>query len=60
MDNKSDEQFIIMRSEIEVNNIYMKDNKQEYNEEMMNITEYFKSMLVSSIKLITDQINTLK
>ena len=34
----------------------MKSNKQESDEKMMNITEYFKEMLVS----ITDKINTLK
>ena len=45
MDNKSDEQFIIMQATIEANNQDMKSNKQDSDEKTMNITEKFKAML---------------
>ena len=49
MENKSGEQFIIMQSAIE-------PRKQEYDEKMMKLTEYFKEILAA----ITDQIKTSK
>ena len=56
MDNKSDEQFIIMQAIIEANKQEMKSNKKDPNEKIMKLTEDFKEILAS----ITDQINTLK
>ena len=38
----------------------MESNKQDYDEKMMKLTEYFKAMLASSITSITDHINTFK
>ena len=56
MDNKSDENFIIIQAAIESNKQDMKSNKQYSDEKMMNLTEDFKAMLAE----ITYQINTLK
>ena len=42
MDNKSNEQFIIMKSAIESNKQDMKYDKQDYYEKMMNLIEDFK------------------
>ena len=59
MDNKSDEQFIVMQATIESNKQDMKYNKQEYDDKKMKFTEDFKAMLASSITSIKYQINTL-
>ena len=56
MDNKSDEQFIIIQSVIESNKHYMKSNKEDSDDKMMNIVEDLKVMLTE----ITEQIKTLK
>ena len=56
MDNNSDEYFIIMQAAIEANNQTMKSNKQDSDEKMINLAEYFKAILAS----IADQINTFK
>ena len=37
MDKKVDDQFIITQSPIESNKKYMRSNKQEYDEKMMNL-----------------------
>ena len=55
-DNKSDEQFIIMKSAIEFNKQEMKSNRQDSDNKMMKLTKYVKVMLAE----ITDHINTLK
>ena len=60
MDNKSDEQFIIMQAAIESNKQDMKPNKQDYEEKIMKLTEDFKEMLASSMTSISDQINYFK
>ena len=60
MDNKYDEQFIIMQAKIETNKQYMKTNKQDSDEKMMKLTEYFKAMLTSTIVSMMDHINMLK
>ena len=39
MDNKSDEQFIIMKAAIEDNKQEMKSNKQDYDEKMAILSE---------------------
>ena len=44
MDNSSDEQIIIMQAKIETNKQDLKANKQDSDEKMMNLTEYFKAM----------------
>ena len=56
MNNKSDEQFIISKSEFEANNQEMKANKQDSDEKITKPTEDFKAILAE----ITYQINTLK
>ena len=56
MNNISDEQLIIMQASIESNKQDIISNKQYSDEKMMNLKEYFKSMLTS----ITYQINTFK
>ena len=56
MDNKYDEQFIIMKSAIEFNKQEMKSNRQDSDNKMMKLTKYVKVMLAE----ITDHINTLK
>ena len=38
IDNKSDEQFIIMQAAIESNKQDMKPNKQDYEEKIMKLT----------------------
>ena len=53
MENKYGEQFIIT---IEAKNQQMKSNKQDSDEKIMKLTEYFKTILAE----LTDQINTLK
>ena len=50
MDNKSYEQFIIMQATIEA-------NKQDFDDKMAKLTEYFKAMIASTITSMTDQIN---
>ena len=60
MDNKSDEQFIIMQATIETNKQDMRSNKQESDKKMMNTTEDFKSMLTSTITSMMDRINMSK
>ena len=60
MDNSSDEQIIIMKAKIETNKQDLKANKQDSDEKMMNLTEYFKVMLTSTITSLMDQINILK
>ena len=60
MYNKSDEQFIIMKSANEANKQEMKSKNKDPEQKMMKLTEYFKSMLASSITSITNQINNLK
>ena len=60
MDNKSDEQFIIMQAAIEANKQQMKNNKQDSDEKMMKLTEDFKAVIASSITSITYHINYLK
>ena len=45
MDNRSDEQFIIMKNTIEANKQKTKSNKQDSDEKIMKLTEYFKAML---------------
>ena len=42
MDNKTDEQFIIMQATIEENKQDMKSNEQDYDKKRMNLTEDFK------------------
>ena len=56
MDNKYDEQFIIMKAVIESNNQGMKASKKDSDEKMVKLAEYFKSILAA----ITYQINTFK
>ena len=56
MDNNYDEQFIIMKAEIEANKQEMKSNKKYYDVKMMKLTEDFKEMLTE----IKDKINNLK
>ena len=60
MDNNSDEQFIIVHAVIEANKQGLKSNKQDSDGKIMNITEYFKSMLSSPITSITDKIKSFK
>ena len=60
MDNKSDEQFIILQSTIESNKQDMKSNKQESDEKMMNLTEYLKAMIESTITSTVGQMNIYK
>ena len=55
MENMSDEQFIIMKYEIEANKQEMKSNKQESDEKMAQFTVKFEIML----EVISYQINTL-
>ena len=45
MDNKSDEQFIIMQAATEANKQEMKSNKQYSDEKLKFIPEDFKAML---------------
>ena len=45
MDNKPNEQFIIIQAAIESNNKEMKYNKQDSGEKMTNLTEDFKAIL---------------
>ena len=54
MDNNYDENFIIMKATIEANKQEMKSNKQDYDYKMMNLIEYFKSVLLSNIASIID------
>ena len=49
MDNNYDEQLIIMQSKIEANKHEMKANKQDSDEKMMKLTEYFKEILELTI-----------
>ena len=49
MNNNSDEQFTIIQSTIEANNKDMIANNQESGEKMMNLIEYFKAILTSTI-----------
>ena len=53
MDNKSDENFIIIPATIESKKQDMKANTQYSYEKMMNLTEDFKEMIASSITSIT-------
>ena len=52
MDNKSDEQFIIMKVTIEANKQDIKDNKQDSDEKMMKLTEDFKQIIASTIPIL--------
>ena len=52
MDNKSDEQFLILQSTIEV-------NKQETDEKIAKLTEDLKEMITSTITSMMDQTNSL-
>ena len=56
MNNKYDEQSIIMQADIETNKQEMKANNQDSDGEIINLTEDFKEMLSA----ITYNINTLK
>ena len=56
MDNKCNDQFIIIKSSIEASRQDMKSNKQDPDEKTMKLTEYFKAILIE----ITSQINTFK
>ena len=60
MDNKYDEQFIIMQATIKSNKQEIKSNKQDSDEKMMNLTEDFKAILASSITSMMDHINMYK
>ena len=60
MDNKSDEQFMIMQSAIEANNQNIKANQKDSDEKTIKLAKDFKAVLVPSITSIKDQINTLK
>ena len=42
MDNNYDEQVIIMQATIQAKNHEMKNNKQDYDEKMIKLTEDFK------------------
>ena len=53
MDNKSDEQLIIINYTIEA-------NRKDYDKKRKNLTEDFKRMITSTIKSMTDQIKILK
>ena len=52
MDNKSDEQFLILQSTIEV-------NKQETDEKIAKLIEDLKEMITSTITSMMDQTNSL-
>ena len=56
MDNKYDENFIVLQAAIEDNKQEIKSKNQHYDDKMMKLTEDFKSMLTA----ITYQINTIK
>ena len=60
MNNRSAEQFFIIKSTIEGKNQEMKANKKDSDEKMVNITEDFKEMLTSNITSIMDQIKISK
>ena len=60
MDSKSEEQFIVMQDIIEANKEEMKSNKQDYDEKIMNLTEYFEELLTSTITSLMDDINISK
>ena len=49
MDNKSDEQFLIIQAKIEANKQDMKANNKDSDDKMMNFIEDFKINLASSI-----------
>ena len=53
MDNKSGEQFLIMKSKI-------KSNRQETNEKLMKLKEYPKAIITSTITQMMDQTNNSK
>ena len=55
MDNKSDENFIIMQSSIEYNKQEMKSKKKDSDEKSTKLSEESKIMFA----LILNQINTL-
>ena len=54
MDNKSDEQFLIMQGSIEANNQEMKSNKQYSDDKMIKVTSDFKSIITSAITSMMD------
>ena len=60
MDNKSDEQFIIMQLNIEANEQDMKSNQQDSDEEMMKLTASLKEMIASTVTTTMDQMTIQK
>ena len=56
MENNSDEQFIIIKSAIEVNKQEIKSNKQDSDEKMMQSTETLKLLTA----FMMDQTNISK
>ena len=57
MDNKSDEQFMIMKTTIKYKKHEIKANKKDCNEKMMKLTEDLKSMISSTITSTMGQMN---
>ena len=57
MDNKSDEQFMIMKSKIKSKKQDIEANKNDYYEKMMKLTEDLKSMISSTITSNMGQMN---
>ena len=60
MDNKYNEQFVLIQPTIEAKNQEMKANRQNSDDKMMKLTENFKTILASSITSIADNFNALK
>ena len=49
-----------MQATIEVNKQNMKSNKQDYDEKLIKLVEYFKEILASTITSMMDHVNTSK
>ena len=60
MDNKSDEQFIILQAAIEPNKQEIKATNHDSDNKMMKIKEDSKSMLKSAVISMMDNINMSK